>query len=259
VVFVKPDYWAVLDRLEGEGEHTVESLLHFTPAMLELSPATGQLRTRDAGQANLGVLSFADGPLKLSSVEGQENPVQGWIATGYGAKIPVPVAVFSLRATLPVSMGYVLVPEPRDQPLEARVEDRTGRKDGGTRILAISRGETRDTLLLGEEVTSGVRSRSVALARRVGEHLTSVSLLGCHTFEAERDVRVELSPGGEAVCDVEYGEDSVRVSSRASAGKVALAGRRAAAMNHVSIRLAAGQKADYVAFEADGKLRFGSW
>ena len=100
VLFVKPDFWAVLDSLEAnDGLRAV---------------------TQNAGEANLTVAALPDEGMSLRIVEGQEDPVQGWLPAGLSRVRPAPVAIYTARG-MRREMLYVLAPAPKGaaEPLKA--------------------------------------------------------------------------------------------------------------------------------------------
>lgn len=138
VLFIKPDFWVMLDRLEAlDGkDHTYESLLHYDCPIQTTGP---RVLTRNSGEPNLTVLALADAPLDVRVVEGQENPVQGWLTRGISAVRPAPVAIYRAKGKT-VHVLYVLAParagepdpvvalEPiANQPAAARISLRGGR------------------------------------------------------------------------------------------------------------------------------------
>ena len=114
VLFVKPDFWVVLDTLEAsDGKpHTYDALFHFDARV-----KTDGMRTitENAGEANLTVAARPDEGLSLKIVEGQEDPVQGWLPAGLSKVRPAPVAVYTARG-MRREMLYVLAPAPPGAP-----------------------------------------------------------------------------------------------------------------------------------------------
>ncbi|MCD6351130.1 MAG: alginate lyase family protein, partial [Armatimonadetes bacterium] len=128
VVFVKPDYFVVVDRLEGEGTHEIESLFHFNHDEAEVQGTV--VRTIDPETSNCLVAAAPVTGLQVRVVKGQTEPeVQGfmpaqkWHASWKNpqAKAPehnkrqIPTAVLTLKAHLPVTLAYVVMPYPKGQ------------------------------------------------------------------------------------------------------------------------------------------------
>jgi hypothetical protein len=114
VLFVKPDFWVVLDTLDASDgrPHTYDALFHFDAAV-----KTDGFRavTQNVGEANLTVAARPDAGLTLHTVEGQESPVQGWLPVGMTRVRPAPVAIFT-AAGVHREMLYVLAPAPKGAP-----------------------------------------------------------------------------------------------------------------------------------------------
>lgn len=129
VVFVKPDLFVILDRLESlDGEpHRYEALFHLDTPDVKVDGLTAT--TRNDG-SNLAIRAFgADG---VSIVKGQKEPVvQGWLpdaSLGYGGIRPIPTAVFSKQGAGAVDLVFVL--QPARGPAACRVTAATRREAG---------------------------------------------------------------------------------------------------------------------------------
>lgn len=108
VLFIKPDFWVMLDRLtalDGK-EHTYEPLFHFG---CPVKSDGLRVLTQNAGEPNLTVLARPDAGLSVKIVEGQQEPVQGWLTKGISAVRPAPVAIYQTRGKT-AHMVYVLAP-----------------------------------------------------------------------------------------------------------------------------------------------------
>jgi len=111
VLFIKPDLWVVLDSLaakDGKG-HTYDALFHFDAAV---TPDAAGLKvfSANADAPNLAIAARPDPGLSLSIIEGQQDPVQGWLpASGISAVRPAPVAIFTQKGA-DTHMLYVIAP-----------------------------------------------------------------------------------------------------------------------------------------------------
>jgi hypothetical protein len=117
VLFVKPDFWVVLDTLKAKDgkPHTYEALFHF-----DAKVKVDGLRavTQNEGEANLTVAARPDAGLTLRVVEGQEDPVQGWLPRGLSGVRPAPVGILSARG-VEANLLYVLAPAKGADPVKA--------------------------------------------------------------------------------------------------------------------------------------------
>ena len=122
VLFVKPDYWILSDRLLGRGRHKAESLFHFqASAEARVEPGDGSVRTVN-GRAGLVILPAPGAELEARIVKGQEEPLQGWVPAGWGQHRPSPAAIYSVEEELPVAVDMVLYPHPGDDAPALAVE-----------------------------------------------------------------------------------------------------------------------------------------
>jgi hypothetical protein len=109
VLFVKPDFWVVLDRLAADDgkEHTYDALFHFD------CPVTAEgvrLVTQNGDEPNLTVAARPDPGVSLKIVKGQQEPVQGWLVEpGIASVRPAPVGVYTARGKT-THLLYVLAP-----------------------------------------------------------------------------------------------------------------------------------------------------
>ena len=139
VVFVKPDYWLVIDTLSGEGEHLFESMFHFDADEAEIDAAGHSVRTVDPGP-NCLIAATEQPGLEARIVKGQTEPtIQGFVAGASWrpswkhpdaerpehGKREVPTAVFSLRARAPARMVYVIYPYTKDEKPRVSIADMT--------------------------------------------------------------------------------------------------------------------------------------
>ncbi|OGV83579.1 MAG: hypothetical protein A3K19_09775 [Lentisphaerae bacterium RIFOXYB12_FULL_65_16] len=118
ILFVKPDFWIVHDKLlaKDELEHTCEVLYHINANDAQVEPVT--LRTTSSGDgANLALCPMQDANLKVEIVKGKiEPPIQGWSTTGKkgkdGPMAPVPTAILSRTWQKETDVVTVVYPFP---------------------------------------------------------------------------------------------------------------------------------------------------
>jgi hypothetical protein len=103
VLYKKEDYWLIIDELSGEGEHTFESLFHFTADQLLINEENQSIQTQYGDGKNIRLSVKATVPVDLNIVKGQENPEQGWIYHG-GERLAKPTAVIKGRGKLPIQI-----------------------------------------------------------------------------------------------------------------------------------------------------------
>jgi hypothetical protein len=108
VLFRKPSIIVVFDQVLGKGSHRIEQFWHFHPEYkVELKGKRAELAIRQRIQ----VFEVWSSPLdKLELIQGQLDPIQGWVSSRYGQKEPAPVLVHSGMNPLPVSVFSIIYP-----------------------------------------------------------------------------------------------------------------------------------------------------
>lgn len=133
VLFVKPGFWVMLDRLtavDGK-DHTYDALFHFDCPV----KADGlTVLTQNPGEPNLTVMARAEAGLGVKIVEGQEDPVQGWLTKGISAVRPAPVAIYRASGKT-VHQLYVMAPAPSGAPNPVRAVEPLGGDPTAARIV----------------------------------------------------------------------------------------------------------------------------
>jgi len=179
IVFVKPDYWVVRDRVTGgakyrkEGRRTIETLWHFTPTELSLD-ASEAAATSGNERANLRVASATPAAHSLRLVSGvkkradnvvddaEDSPwrtyhLQGWGAFGQDSKeVPLPTAIHEANTALPYAGEFLLYPFKGDDPAETEIARHFARDAEGDKLpakeaigLRVAIGDARDWLAFG--------------------------------------------------------------------------------------------------------------
>ena len=111
VLFVKPDFFVVIDELEPKDgqSHTYEALFHLDASDVKVDGLT--VVTQDKGP---GLTLMGFGADSVNIVKGQMKPVvQGWLpdsSLGYGGIRPIPTAIYRKQAQGKATMLYVLYP-----------------------------------------------------------------------------------------------------------------------------------------------------
>ena len=100
VLFVKPNYWVVMDYVLGKGPHEATRLFHF-PADSGATAEGNQARTAFAKGMNLRIIPLDDARLEMR---------QGTVPTGAATFTQAPVAAFVTSGALPLVSCTVLIP-----------------------------------------------------------------------------------------------------------------------------------------------------
>lgn len=106
VIFIRSQYYLIVDAFEGNREHKFEQMWHFPPdAQIEIGKEK-QVRVFRQGQLKLSLIPVLIDGVNVFTHRGEEEPVLGWIASGWEQRI----ATTSLRYTrkgLPAESAFL--------------------------------------------------------------------------------------------------------------------------------------------------------
>jgi len=140
VVFVKPDYWVVMDRLLGNGAHTYDILWHLDSADAETDPRKLVAWGTEPDAANLLIAPSGLPGLKLNIVKGREDPVLGWGLVAQ--RRPRPCLDYQAKAEGNAAIAWALVPFQGAHPPVAV----TAAADGAAHVVTVSGPWGEDTI-----------------------------------------------------------------------------------------------------------------
>jgi hypothetical protein len=111
VLFIKPNYWILIDDLVGSSRHRIDLIFQFAPMRVTLGPH-GWTRARAHSGAVLWLGSFGSTNLEPLLRSGDREPIRGWIAPDYGQREPAPALVLTATAFLPQRILTLMIPDP---------------------------------------------------------------------------------------------------------------------------------------------------
>jgi hypothetical protein len=153
ILFVKPDYWLLVDELDGTGVHDVEQLFHF-PAGAQAAVEDGAVHAGYPNGAALQLVPLDGAAPEWSLIEGATDPIQGWVATAYAKKLPAPVAIARRRVALPAALYTGLFPrQARAMPPVACAREAA---PAGAARFGIAGENWRDVLAVSREAPAGI-------------------------------------------------------------------------------------------------------
>jgi hypothetical protein len=114
LIYVRPNYWIVLDGASGPRRHDFEFLYHFaadTQLCVMSDEARAEIDCRAIiGETGLQLLSYATSTIQAEVICGQREPIQGWSSTRYGERHVSPVLSAAIRDVPAAAMISFLVP-----------------------------------------------------------------------------------------------------------------------------------------------------
>jgi hypothetical protein len=147
ILFVKPDYWVIVDELEASQTHTYQWLFHTPPTMQVKIGSDNRvvLRTRPDA-ACLCLIPANPQDVRVNSLAGSESPIQGWYSVDYRHKTPANVVVYEKNCSS-MSMTTLLYPcRPGQTGDEVRVEPLIVSEGKGSGLV-VQTGGGRDYLM----------------------------------------------------------------------------------------------------------------
>jgi hypothetical protein len=145
VLFVKPDYWVVIDDITGKGKHDLEMYYHFPEKThVQVDPKTLRAVADYGDKVSLTILPCETKGMSTQMYEGNEDPIQGWVSYDYAVKVAAPVLRYSKQAAVPARITTILYPA-KGKPVQIEVKWIADdvleiKRDGGVELVMLSDG-----------------------------------------------------------------------------------------------------------------------
>jgi hypothetical protein len=145
ILFVKPDYWVVIDDITGKGKHDLGLFFHFPEKTgVKVDPKNLRAVVDYGDKITLTILPCETKGASTQMFEGNEDPIQGWVSYDYAVKMPAPVLKYSKQAAVPARFTTILVPSKgKAAQVEAKwVADDVLeiKRNGGVELVMLSDG-----------------------------------------------------------------------------------------------------------------------
>ena len=112
ILFVKPDYWLIVDQLQADETHNFQLLFHAPPDVTVSIDAGNRVRlTAASNRARLYLIPAEPQAVTVRSVTGSQEPIQGWYSAGYHHKTPAPAIIFENNKSNTTVMTTLLYPD----------------------------------------------------------------------------------------------------------------------------------------------------
>ena len=108
VFFVKPEYWIIIDLLEGDGEHVYDLYFHLDHGVDLWCDKATQSVTATSLTGNLRITPLITSGLNLEILEREISPK-------YGVKVKAPILRYRKKGEPPVTFVTVLYPYKNDE------------------------------------------------------------------------------------------------------------------------------------------------
>ncbi|MBW7996535.1 MAG: hypothetical protein FVQ81_08225 [Candidatus Glassbacteria bacterium] len=163
VLWVKEEYWVVLDRLLGPGEHRLEQVWHFSPVITThdadgVGPGVVELignRTAvgdNPGVADIAVMQVGGADIRARKEKGQKDPHVGWTSL-YGEN-PAWDVTFEAKRPMPATFVTVLYPLRHDDTPLPEIRTYSQDENGAAFDLVFTDHIDRLVIAAGKSVTA---------------------------------------------------------------------------------------------------------
>jgi len=148
VLFVKPDYFVVIDRVTGDGaEHSyrMKYQLHEDLSVKTL----GTMALGRSDNAPLLAVVPSRQSMRLDVVKGQKEPYyEGWHLNTDQGGVPAPALIYEWEQKTPMSVETVICPVRRGESADLTV---TRQVADGVVTLTVERGDMTDIITIAED------------------------------------------------------------------------------------------------------------
>jgi hypothetical protein len=111
ILFVKPDYWIVVDDLIATRPHEYQLIFHASPDIqVKINEYKRVCFESSTGLPLLYLLPVVPNSLELTLVAGSENPIQGWYSDGPYQKRPAQAVIYELKNHTSARMITIVCP-----------------------------------------------------------------------------------------------------------------------------------------------------
>jgi hypothetical protein len=107
VLFLRPYYALVLDTLDGTGNHTFDAHFHLDAPTAHVDPTTQAAFSDNPDGVQLGLFPIDHDHLAVDIVQGQQDPMLGWIPMKHQ---PIPTVRFRKQQNAPAIFATFLYP-----------------------------------------------------------------------------------------------------------------------------------------------------
>lgn len=210
LLHIRPDIWLAVDDLTGppdvpsRNSHKFDFYFHFPSnarlSVQQESSSVVRVNAR-ADSARLDLLMCASAIVRGKTVDGQVDPIQGWVSSMYGQKSPAPTLRMSMQSRAPASGMFLLTPSHSDADPNRAIAMRAIAVSGGSALACESvNGDVQDIFV------SSVRDQRIGILdftlrgrffwlRKTGGRLTQVLGIDCKEIRHGNEVLMSDEAG----------------------------------------------------------------
>ncbi|TDE11251.1 alginate lyase family protein [Dyadobacter psychrotolerans] len=139
VMYVRGQFWVVVDRIRTDKPRKIEALWHWHPDCL-VSQDASSVRTNNS-RGNLAIIPVSSQKNKIDFIKGQEKPeIQGWYSPEYNVYMPNTTAIYNTDIAGDKTFVWLLLPSEGKTPyVKTRVISETSDE---VKVEIVTRGKT---------------------------------------------------------------------------------------------------------------------
>jgi len=162
VMFVKPEYWLIVDTFEAVGSHNYELSFNITAENTLLDRNTLAVVSTDAGRPNCAIVPVCAAGLQAESLTAGDYPTCGWASGRYGERTPCRSVRYRLHGEGFRMIGFVIYPHPAGPaaPVTARLLTSDG-PGAGAIAVEVNIGNIRDYIALSGQPDGSIAFEDV--------------------------------------------------------------------------------------------------
>lgn len=128
VLYLRDQYWIVLDHFDTDRPRTLQALWHYAPTC-DVQLQASEAVSTNPDEGNLRIVPMGEVAWQTDIVSGQEEPfIQGWYSADYGTKEPNPTVVYTTNITHPTTFAWLLVPAYGEVPkVQTQLQEAAGK------------------------------------------------------------------------------------------------------------------------------------
>jgi hypothetical protein len=111
LIFVKPDYWIMVDEIHAEKPHDYQLLFHTPPGITATERADKRMTLRATqNDACLTLIPLEPNGVKIRNLTGSETPIQGWYSARALHKTPTTTVIYEQQNSASTIITTLLYP-----------------------------------------------------------------------------------------------------------------------------------------------------
>lgn len=152
ILFVKPEYWVIVDELQSTIPHTFQLLFHTHPEMKVMAKGDNRVALGTAPDtACLYLIPDDTIDTEVRWLAGSESPIQGWYSVDHHRKTPSNVVVYERKNSLSAIMTTLLYPCPLGQSGDQANIERLKVFGGNGLAFVITTNRGRDYVMFSQD------------------------------------------------------------------------------------------------------------